>query len=59
MSSACLQCNRIFYDNLSYMKHMWREHPSNEVERYWSKLEKSGELYSGRYNMGYIDDPYH
>lgn len=55
----CKECKINFNDKLSQDKHNWLKHPSNFYEKSWSDLYKSGQLFSGKYSIGYQDDPYY
>jgi len=55
----CDECKNISYDIMASNKHKWLEHPSNEYEKIWSNLYKSGKLCTDKYTMGYQDDPYY
>ena len=55
----CNECKYISYDIMACNKHKWSEHPSNEYEKIWSKLYKSGKLFTDKYTMAYQDDPYY
>ena len=57
--TKCVKCNLTFNDTMAYNKHQWKEHPANDIEKYWSDLYKSGALFSGKYTMAYMDDPYY
>ena len=54
---TCKYCNYNTNDSHSLEKHNWINHPSNEYERMWSNLYKSGKL--SNYSLAYQDDPYY
>lgn len=55
----CINCKATYTSMLLLNIHRWSHHPSNEIEEHWSKLYHSGELFSGKYTMGYQYDPYY
>ncbi len=56
---TCTVCKSISTDIMAHNHHTWLYHPSNEYEKVWSDLYKSGKLFTSKYTMAYQDDPYY
>lgn len=53
---VCKECDTSYTTSLEYHKHLWRTHPTTDVERTWARLEKEG---FPNCPSSYSDDPWY